>query len=129
MSFVRRKDGVAPGRGMKARAVEGIVWAVSVQWTHGPQVNVVQSVTDLPAPILNAVRKAETEGDVLGLYAGGQVYIIADRMNDQTQVHSVLLHEVIGHHGLRLIMTEGERARALNAAWMCKPPQVSAIQK
>lgn len=104
-------------KGMPAADVQGVVDTVAGNWAKAPVVNVVQSVRDLPAKILGAVRKAGAEGDVQAVYHNGTVYIIADRMADVDHVRRTLLHEGTGHHGLRLIMRKAELNRALDLAW------------
>jgi ATP:corrinoid adenosyltransferase len=113
-------------KGLRASRVRGIVAAISGSWTSAPPVKVVQSVRDLPANLLNAVRKAGAEGDVEGVYHDGVIYIVADRMKSAVHVHRTVLHEAAGHHGLRLIMTEKELSVALDAAWKNREVKASA---
>jgi len=104
-------------KGMPAADVKSVVDAVAGNWAKAPVVNVVQSVRDLPAKILGAVRKAGAEGDVQAVYHNGTIHIIADRMASADHVRRTLLHEGTGHHGLRLIMRKAELNRALDLAW------------
>lgn len=128
VSMALRKDGEAPAQGMKARTVQGIARAVAKEWNNGPEIFVVQGVADLPAPQLRAVRKSEAEGNVQALYSGGKVYLVADRMVDPNHIYYTLLHEVVGHHGLRVLMSKSERNRALDLAWMNAKVQNAALK-
>jgi hypothetical protein len=121
----RRKGGPTPKGGLRASRVRSIVSSIAGSWVLAPRVDVVQSVGDLPANLLNAVRKAGAEGDVQGIYHDGVIYLVADRMESATHVHRTLLHEATGHHGLRLVMTDGELNLALDAAWGNKRVQES----
>ena len=132
--IARRKDGGAarmslgagPVKGMRASRVRGIVTAVSRDWAMAPKVEVVQRVEDLPAPLLNVVRKKGAQGAVEGIYHDGTIYIVADRMTSANQVFRTMLHEGAGHHGLRLIMSESELNRELDAAWKNRRVQKAA---
>jgi hypothetical protein len=132
--IARRKDGGAarmslgagPVKGMRASRVRGIVTAVSRDWAMAPKVEVVQRVDDLPAPLLNEVRRKGAQDAVEGVYHDGTIYIVADRMTSANHVFLTVLHEAAGHHGLRLVMGERELTRALDAAWKNKRVQKAA---
>lgn len=122
----RMSLGAGPVKGMRASRVRGIVAAVSRDWAMAPKVEVVQRVEDLPAPLLNVVRKKGAQGAVEGIFHDGAIYIVADRMTSANQVFRTMLHEGAGHHGLRLIMSERELNRELDAAWKNKRVQKAA---
>lgn len=69
-------------------------------WQNAPDIKVVQSVKDLPDA---QRRQVERDGafDVEGIYADGQVYLVADNLRDVKHAAFVLQHEVLGHAGLQ----------------------------
>ena len=118
----------SPATGLDARTVEGVVRAVAGNWAKAPEIHVVQSVADLPSPLLHAVRKAGAEGDVQALIQHGVVYLVADRMTSPDHVRRTILHEATLHHGLRLIMTDAEHHRALDVAWQYRAVRDAATE-
>ncbi|PIA74323.1 hypothetical protein CDR19_04470 [Ectopseudomonas toyotomiensis] len=69
-------------------------------WQNAPEIKVVQSVKDLPD---RQRRQVERDGafDVEGIFADGQVYLVADNLRDAQHAAFVLQHEVLGHAGLQ----------------------------
>lgn len=69
-------------------------------WQNAPKVTVVQSAKDLPDALR---RQVERDGafDVEGMFAEGQVYLVADNLRDVKHAAFVLQHEVLGHAGLQ----------------------------
>lgn len=79
-----------------ARSIGGLV----AGWKNAPQVNVVQSIDDLP-PRLRQQVKRDGAQDAEGLYDPKGVYLIADNLTSLQHAAFVLQHEVIGHAGLQ----------------------------
>ncbi|WP_337058239.1 LPD38 domain-containing protein [Pseudomonas sp. USHLN015] len=79
-----------------ARSIGGLV----AGWRNAPQVNVVQSIDDLP-PRLRQQVKRDGAHDAEGLYDPKGVYLIADNLTSLQHAAFVLQHEVIGHAGLQ----------------------------
>ncbi|PHV09456.1 hypothetical protein, partial [Chitinimonas sp. BJB300] len=73
------------------------------RWRNAPQITIVQSVTDLPVRYLDKLRSQNAEGDVEGFFdqKANAVYLVADRLADTPRALHVLVHEVLGHAGLR----------------------------
>ncbi len=69
-------------------------------WQNAPKIKVVQSVANLPDA---QRRQVERDGafDVEGMFADGQVYLVADNLRDVKHAAFVLQHEVLGHAGLQ----------------------------
>ncbi len=69
-------------------------------WQNAPKIKVVQSVAGLPDA---QRRQVERDGafDVEGMFADGQVYLVADNLRDAKHAAFVLQHEVLGHAGLQ----------------------------
>jgi len=95
-----------PGRGVDATAVSRIVESIRKTWANAPEVIVVASMQDPAVP--EAARRADAAqrsqgaaGDPRGFYFGGKVYLVADGLHSEADVAETLLHESLGHFGLR----------------------------
>lgn len=75
------------------------VQRISREWRHPPPMHVVPGVEALPLPCTS---------DTAGLFYRGQVYIVDGQTPERTV--RVLGHEIVGHHGLRVL--HGRRAWA-----------------
>lgn len=76
-------------------------------------VTVLQSERDLPAHILDGLKGST---GVRGVFddVAGTVYLVADNLNSAEEAKAIWMHEQVGHHGLRGIMNDIERAQLLN---------------
>ncbi|MEQ6331806.1 LPD38 domain-containing protein [Pseudomonas chengduensis] len=92
----------APDQGQGARAgqLRMQLKRLTGSWQNAPDVKVVQSIKDLPD---RQRRQVERDGafDVEGIFADGQVYLVADNLRDAQHAAFVLQHEVLGHAGLQ----------------------------
>lgn len=70
-------------------------------WKNAPPVEVVQSEKDLPAGIVDQIHSIGAEGLVRGVFEEGKVFLIADNLHSSSQALEVLLHETVGHFGMR----------------------------
>lgn len=88
------------GQGARAGQLRMQIKRLTVAWQSAPDVKVVQSVKDLPD---RQRRQVERDGafDVEGIFADGQVYLVADNLRDAKHAAFVLQHEVLGHAGLQ----------------------------
>ncbi len=68
-------------------------------WKNAPEFEVVATQDDLPADI----RRKAAGGQIRGAYVNGKVYLVAENLNDTQEGIEVLLHEAIGHYGLRQV--------------------------
>ena len=94
------------GAGMPANEVKSIADAVVSKWDNAPEVVVVEDMSDPDVP--EAIRKEDAaqraggaKGSPRGMYYKGKVYLIASSLNNGTDVVETLLHESLGHYGLR----------------------------
>jgi hypothetical protein len=82
--------------------VEGHVQPLLDTLANGPDVQVVQSIRDLPLGIRALLAEDPTGPLVAGVTtAEGEVYLVADNIKDEREAVQFLLHEVVGHYGLR----------------------------
>lgn len=98
--------GAAPA-GMSTAQVRTHANRLMRGWADRPSVVVVQSESDLPAAVQRDIAHSDGQGRVNAVYhqhpeTGKQtVYVVADRMADSASIEQAILHEVVGHYGLR----------------------------
>lgn len=80
---------------LEAEQVAAFASKISLSWKNAPQIEIVQSVGELPfvAP-----------DDARGAYFQGKVYLVADHLRDEADTQFTLFHEVLGHAGLRRVL-------------------------
>jgi len=67
----------------------------------GIDVQVVDSVGDLPKAIREQIAADGTRATVQGIWHNGQVFLVASRLRDATHAAQIALHEIFGHAGVR----------------------------
>lgn len=98
---IRKVPGIS---GNKKADVERIAKAVVKDWENAPEIEVVQSETDLPQPIQDQIKRDNVSGLVPGLYNNGKVWLIADSSDSKDAIFKTIAHEATGHHGLRGVL-------------------------
>ncbi len=99
--------GIAPERpGERAAAVESLANRIASNWANPPPIVVLLSLEDpLAPPELkredDLQRSEGAKGDAEGFFYDGTVYLIADKLPGDADVLRVLMHEALGHYGLR----------------------------
>ncbi|WP_052095265.1 PLxRFG domain-containing protein [Comamonas thiooxydans] len=103
---------VAQARAEAVSAVQKTVDAIRAGWANGPEVTVVYDMADTAIPA--AARRADqtqrsggADGDPEGFYYGGKAYLLASQLHTDKDVARVLMHEALGHHGLRGVFGTG----------------------
>ena len=95
-------------KGMDAADVQDAVDQIKASWKGAPPIVVVQSIKGLLAKeamwLINN-NKTKTPGVFFttGPYKG-TVYLIADNLPNEAAVYYTVVHEVIGHYGLRTVL-------------------------
>ena len=131
--------GTDPGK------LTAMVENIRAGWADAPPVTVVSTVLDLPIRFLTELRRANAMNTARALIVPntGQVYLIADRLENLADAQFVLFHEVLGHYGLRKFLGKDyektmRQMRAMNAglaadsrSWMAEygPGQIEARVK
>lgn len=92
--------------GLPTDQVEAVVRQLQSGWNNAPTVVVVQDLQDPRVPQVvrdeNARQVAAgAEGAPEGFIHGETVYLVANQMGSPADAARVLLHEVVGHYGLR----------------------------
>lgn len=92
--------------GLPTARVEAVVRQLQSGWNNAPTVVVVQDLQDPRVP--QVVRDENTrqvaagaQGVPDGFIHGETVYLVANQMGSPADAARVLLHETLGHHGLR----------------------------
>jgi len=95
----------------EVQRVQAQVDAIKAKWKNAPEVVVVANMQDGQVP--QRVRDHDAEqksqgatGEPEGFFHQGKVYIVAGQVKDQRAVARVLLHEALGHYGLRGVFGE-----------------------
>lgn len=103
--IVRKSVGDSVG-GMDVKDAQAAVSGITMDWRGAPEVVVVQTEAELLDAIGGDVDLAatDTKGNVQGAYHNGVVYIAADNHADAHEVSVTVAHEVLRHHGLRLVL-------------------------
>ncbi|WP_447593509.1 LPD38 domain-containing protein [Aquipseudomonas campi] len=87
-------------QGARAGQLRMAIKQMTSGWQNAPKVTVVQSIKDLPARLRQRVQR-DGAFDVEGIFAGGQVYLVADNLTGARHAAFVMQHEVLGHAGLQ----------------------------
>nr|WP_279088094.1 PLxRFG domain-containing protein [Comamonas thiooxydans] len=103
---------VAQARAEAVSAVKKTVEAIRAGWANGPEVTVVYDMADPAIPAAarradQAQRSGGADGDPEGFYYGSKAYLLASQLHSDQDVGRVLMHEALGHHGLRGVFGTG----------------------
>lgn len=105
LSIVRRDNANAP---LPFEYAQAVVNEQTQGWDSGPQINVVQSMADLPVSVSESLKEV---GDIAGARLGDQVFVVADNVKDAGAVRRVVAHEAVGHYGMERML--GDKFDAL----------------
>ena len=106
------RQGKKPRASIGMAKVTAIIEAIKARWRNAPEVVVVENINDpaVPTELQEADRKAVARGATgipAGVFHRGKVYIFADQMTSTKDVVETLLHEALGHYGLRGVFGKG----------------------
>ena len=99
--------------GIEADRVQRVADKLSGMAQNAAQTRVVQSFEELPAHLRESLKG--NENSVEGVFdpRSGAVYLVADNLTSESRAAEVWAHEQVVHHGLRSILTPGERKRLM----------------
>ncbi len=94
------------------QAVEKIVQRITERWKNAPEVVIAYDMTDPRIPVEARTKDLEqrsggAQGEPEGFFFEGKVYILASQVSSPKDVIRVLLHESLGHFGLRGVFGQG----------------------
>jgi len=92
--------------GIGKQAVQDTVDTVKARWANAPEVVVAESMDDpaIPQEVRNHNKEAVAngaKGKPQGFYYKGKAYVIADSIGSTNEAVEALMHEALGHYGLR----------------------------
>lgn len=88
-------------KGTEKTAIEKAIAPLLKKWKNAPEVKVVQSESELPENLKAEMASVGAQGEIDGVFNKGVVYLIADNMPNARDAVRVLLHEAVGHYGVR----------------------------
>ncbi len=101
---------------LTAQEAESIRDELMNGWKGAPDVIVRDQIDQFPPGLQAAIRLAGAENDMRGVFWNDTVYILASRIPDRMRMEQVILHEVIGHYGLRKMLGK-DMDQVLNQIW------------
>jgi hypothetical protein len=106
------RQGKKPRPSIGRAKVVAIIEAIKARWSNAPEVVVAENINDpaVPTELQEADREAVARGATgipAGVFYKGKVYIFADQMTSTKDVVNTLLHEALGHYGLRGVFGKG----------------------
>jgi hypothetical protein len=94
-------------------------------WKAAPGLVVVAKQSELPDGIL-----AKSKGDIVdAAYWRGEVYVVAENIENPAHLATSVLHEAFGHHGLRIALPAPEIISLLDAIYRANREAVDQIGK
>lgn len=102
---------------VRSQAVERTVSALNDAAKNATQTEVVQRFEDLPEHIRKQCKGKESVFE--GCYdpSTGKIWFVADNINSLDRVSEIWMHEQVGHHGIRSLLTPQERKQLTNQLW------------
>jgi hypothetical protein len=98
------REATAGTKGMPQNKVQHIVDQIRKTWTNAPKIEVVQSISELPADMRDQIIADKV--NPMGAFdpKTDTVYLVADNLKDGVAVAMTLAHEALGHYGLRALL-------------------------
>ena len=85
-------------------------------------IEVVASEKELPGKIASRIEKDGNTGNVKGFFANGKIYIVANAHSTIADMTKTLLHETVGHYGLRELLGDSH-SDFINDVWRSMKPK------
>ena len=97
-------------------------------YPNSPDITVVPTFEDLPAKLRERRLHPSMSGVFLPDVEGAQIYLVADKIPNSRKAFTILLHEAVGHYGLRSVLG-AEYDSTMDRIRKAKPKQVSLAAK
>ena len=91
-------------QGLSRTDAQAHVDTLMAGWKGAPKVTVARRIQEFPEGLRLAVIMAQAENDMRAVYWNNAVYVLAPRIPNTQVLEEVILHEVIGHYGLRKLL-------------------------
>jgi hypothetical protein len=85
-------------------------------WKGAPDVIIRDDISQFPPGLQASIRMKAAEHNMRGAFWNNTVYLLASRIPDRMRMEQVLLHEVVGHYGLRKMLGK-DLEPVLNQIW------------
>lgn len=101
---VKYREAGAGIKGMSQARVQAAVDEMKKGWKNAPNIEVVQSVEELPEILRRQIIR--DNANPMGLFDAktDTVYLVANNLSDDVAVGMTLAHEALGHYGLRVLL-------------------------
>lgn len=93
-------------RGLSIEYLEKTAAAIQKSWSNAPEIIIVDNMSRLPIEIQEHIKQNGDTEIAEGVYTphNGKVYLLANKIDSKETLLRVVMHEVMGHHGLRGIL-------------------------
>ena len=97
------------GTALKLDTIRGLVDRVVNGFANAPQIEVIESESQLPDYIQAQAKSDNVQGSIPGLFDPNtnKVYLVASNLFTPADVFTTIAHEVTGHFGLRSLLGSG----------------------
>ena len=91
--------------GFSVSGIKGIIKPLQDSWKNAPEIKVIQTVDELPNHVIDELLSVDSTEEAQGMFDPdtNKVWMVADNIRSEAEAVEVLLHEVVGHFGLRQI--------------------------
>lgn len=90
--------------GLTKIEAQGISDGLMRGWVARPDIVAVNRLSELPTALQRDIWDKRAVHDVRAAFYNNTVYVVAPRLPDRNALEEVILHEVIGHYGLRMML-------------------------
>lgn len=112
----RRNPGMRT-RSLSKTEADAVASEVMAGWKGRPPVTITEQIREFPEDLQRQIFMAGAESDMRAVFWKDHVYVLAPRIPDRAALEQVILHEVIGHYGLRKMLGP-ELKPVLNQVWL-----------
>ncbi|WP_136678605.1 LPD38 domain-containing protein [Neptunomonas sp. XY-337] len=81
--------------------VDAIAVRITADWANAPEMITVATDRELPADLQATIDEQNARNQIDGVFHNGRFYLVADKIRTEADVERIVLHEALGHYGLR----------------------------
>ena len=100
----RRITGQSSVAGIDPEQAARSASALMGDWRIAPRVNVARTESELPRAVRDIIAANGKAGQVRGVFYDGEVFVVAENLQSIAEMEEVILHEVLGHFGIRNVL-------------------------
>jgi len=105
---------------VSAHEASEVIDSIIVDWAgdnRGDEFVLVDTYEDLPQKIKDDAKDQDAENSIKGVFHNNKTYIVLDELSTKADVERVILHEHLGHYGIRKVFGKGVNIK-LNQVYM-----------